>query len=69
VRALDEDAEDLVLTIIRMRAFAHAKVSFDAHAKDTSKKKRPLERTPMIKLVEEILFEEARQSMPRETEP
>ncbi len=49
-----------------MRAFAHAKFTYDAYAKDRRAKKPPLERTPMVELVEEIDFGEARKEMGRE---
>ena len=51
-----------------MRAFAHAKEAYDAHARDKRKKKEPLPPSRFLELVKDIEFELAREDMGLEPE-
>lgn len=58
VRALENDPDRLIMTILMLRAFASAKDVYD-HSKD----KKNLPQSKMMELVQEIEFEAIRESM------
>lgn len=65
-RALENDSEHLITSILYMREFARAKEVYDLHRKDKRPKKDPLPRSLWIDLVKEIDFEIAREGLPPE---